>query len=108
MSRFEPGPDPRRGTTGGRKTKARKDVEALARVHTDISIAALAEIVADPEAQAIARVKAAQTLIDRGHGRARQTVEIEGQEVHRVIFEAPLSEEEWQAQFGAKPEKPKA
>ena len=66
VSKFEPGPDPRRNP-GRRKTKARKDVEALARlarVHTTAAIAALARIVEHGEME-IAVVKAAGVVSKR-------------------------------------------
>ena len=44
-------------------------VRALARRHTELAIAALAVIAADPGAPPGARIVAARELLDRGHGR---------------------------------------
>lgn len=63
-----------RANPGGRpKSVAR--VVALARQHTEEAIRNLAEIMGDPGQKGAARVKAAEVLLDRGWGKAPQTVE---------------------------------
>ena len=57
-------------------TRALKEVEALARTHTHLAVATLAEICMDGEAPAAARVSAAGVLLDRGWGRAPQEIRI--------------------------------
>ncbi len=56
--------------------RALKEVEALARTHTHLAVATLAEICMDGEAPAAARVSAAGVLLDRGWGRAPQEIRI--------------------------------
>lgn len=51
-------------------------VQALARGHTDSAIAVLADIMQDGDAPAAARVSAANSLLDRGWGKAAQKVEL--------------------------------
>ena len=58
------------------KPQCLREVEALARTHTTTAISVLAEIATDKTAPASARVSAADTLLDRGWGKAKQVVEI--------------------------------
>ncbi len=44
---------------------------------TEKAIETLAEIMTDPKVRSSARVAAANALLDRGHGRAPQTVKVE-------------------------------
>lgn len=71
-SPFKPGQS---GNPGGR-SKALVAAEALAREHTDTAIRTLVEICKDKRAPGAARVSAASVLLDRGHGKARQTVDL--------------------------------
>jgi len=84
------------GNPGGRP-KAQKDIEALARKYTPAAIAALVAALSGKD-----RVHAAAILLDRGWGKAKTLVEIEGDFALRVICETPLTEDEWQEQFGRK------
>jgi len=84
------------GNPGGRP-KALKDIEALARKYTPAAIEALVAALTGKD-----RVAAANALLDRGWGKAKQLVEIEGDVAMRVICETPLTESEWQEQFGRK------
>lgn len=62
---------------GGRKkgtpNKATADVKAIASQYTDEAIEALAGIMRNGESEA-ARVSAIKELLDRGHGKAMQSV----------------------------------
>jgi len=53
---------------------ALKEVEALARTHTHLAVATLAEVCMSSDAPSAARVSAASVLLDRGWGRAPQTI----------------------------------
>ena len=70
-----PFPKGQSANPGGR-SKALRAVEALAREHTEDAIKALAEVCTSKKAPAAARVSAASALLDRGHGKARQTVDL--------------------------------
>ena len=56
--------------------KAKADIRSLARSHTSSAINVLRTIMNQPKAPAAARVAAAQALLDRGWGKAQQSMEI--------------------------------
>jgi hypothetical protein len=66
--------------TGGRvkgvPNKATADVKAAAQEHTAEAIAALATIMRDSESDA-AKVAAIKEILDRGHGKARQALDVD-------------------------------
>lgn len=79
------------------------EIKSLARVHTETALKTLAGIMQQTDAPPAARVAAAQALLDRGWGKATQTIEAE--HVHRYVAELPalaLSVEEWQKQNAPK------
>ena len=51
-----------------------KEVQALARVHTESAVKTLAEICKDKKAPPAARVSAASALLDRGFGKPAQAI----------------------------------
>ena len=55
-----------------------REVEAIARVHTDLAIDTLAEVCGDKTAPSAARVAAADKLLERGWGKAKQLVQVAG------------------------------
>ena len=67
-----PSPNP-----GGRP-KAIAEVVELAREHTTNAIEKLVEIINNPKANAQARVKAIEVLLDRGYGRPAQALDVTG------------------------------
>ncbi|KXV41820.1 DUF5681 domain-containing protein [Gluconobacter albidus] len=67
------------GNPGG-TPKDLREVIALARSHTVTAIEALAEIAGSPASPESARVSAANALLDRAWGKAKETVEISGQD----------------------------
>jgi hypothetical protein len=54
--------------------KALTDIRSLSRAHTETAIKTLAGIMQQSSAPAAARVAAAQALLDRGWGKAPQTM----------------------------------
>lgn len=76
--------------------KAKADLRSLARSHTETAIKTLVGIMRQPKANPSARVAAAQALLDRGWGKADQTVDVR----HTVSAE-PMSEHEWTSRYGA-------
>ena len=72
--KFKPGDDPRRNASG--RPKIYRTVVDLARKRTVRALKTLTEIMEDATADAGARVKAASVLLDRGWGKAPQTLNI--------------------------------
>lgn len=94
----------KRAKTGGRqkgsKNKSAGDVKALARLHGPDAIARLVSIMTAGESHAV-QVSAARELLDRGYGKAAQT--IEANVTQRMVVEAPLpakTTEEWLERAG--------
>ena len=56
------------------------ELRSLARTHTEAAIAVLAAVMNDAAATPASRVRAAETLLDRGWGRSVQATEITGPE----------------------------
>ena len=61
----------------GNSAKAISDVRDLVRKHTAVAIETLSAIMIDDTAPKSARVMAANGLLDRGWGKAPQTIELE-------------------------------
>jgi hypothetical protein len=76
------------------------DMTALCREHTPLAIATLAEIAAEKANPAAARVAAATALLDRGHGRPPQAMEIGARRIEdvRELSDAELTAIIWAAQ----------
>ncbi len=66
------------GRRKGTPNKATADVKEAAAVYTAGAVATLAEIMQSPEHPAAARVSAANALLDRAHGKPKQSVDVEG------------------------------
>lgn len=63
------------GNPGGQR-KSGYSVSRAAREHTDDAIATLASVMMDEKAPHTSRVAAAAHLLDRGHGKAHQTINV--------------------------------
>ena len=62
------------------------DIRSMARSHTEMSIGVLAKVAASPKANESARVAAANSLLDRGWGKApQQLVGEDGGDIKIVI-----------------------
>lgn len=84
------------------------DIKALARVHTESALRVLSSIMNTIDAPPSARVAAAQSLLDRGWGKANQTIEIEGEIISKVIRTPSVEKniDTWQKQYAdQQPEK---
>ncbi len=66
------------GRPVGAVSQEKKALRELAQQHTEDAIQSLAELCTDHAQPGAVRVAAATALLDRGHGRPSQTVEIEG------------------------------
>ena len=72
MAKFQKGQS---GNPGGRPKEV-AEVRELAREHTEDAINALTEIMKNKDAPPAARVSAANALLDRGFGRAPQSIDL--------------------------------
>lgn len=72
---FRPGQS---GNPGGRP-KQEPGLTQLARKYTEEAIRVVASVLKDPEAKHADRLKAAEILLERGHGRAHQSVDFEAE-----------------------------
>src|SRR5215471_3141182 len=81
------------GNPGGRP-KVVAEVKQLAREHTAEAIQTLASIMSNPKIAPAARVSAANSLLDRGYGKAPQHITGEGGPVYvaRLPTPAPTAE----------------
>jgi hypothetical protein len=69
--------------------KAPLEIRSLARKHTHKAINTLVSIMVEPKAPAAARIMAANSLLDRGWGKAAQLVDVKG--TVRELIEVKLS-----------------
>lgn len=67
------------GRVAGTPNKATADIKALAGEYTEDAIAELARLARSAESEA-ARVSAIKELLDRGHGKPAQAVEVGGKD----------------------------
>lgn len=80
------------GRIAGTPNKATADVKAAAQQYTSEAVKALATIMRDSESDA-AKVAAIKEILDRGHGKARQSLEVDANvtaeitEVRRTIVD---------------------
>jgi hypothetical protein len=66
-----------RGRPPGSPNKATAAVKEAAQSFTTDALETLASIMRDPEHPAAARVSAANALLDRGHGKPAQAIEVD-------------------------------
>lgn len=79
--------------------KAPTEIKSLARSHTDAALKTLVGVMNQNDAPPAARVAAANSLLDRGWGKAEQKLEAE--HVHRYVARLPEKATEistWQQQ----------
>lgn len=67
---FKRGHDPRRHMNGPIDGQRQKSIEALASEHAQLAVGALVDVLSDEDQPAMARVQAAEKLLDRGFGKA--------------------------------------
>jgi hypothetical protein len=71
------GSRPGAGRPAGAVSVEKKALRELAGVHTDAAVAALAALFKDPAQGGMVRVAAANSILDRAHGRPNQSVDLE-------------------------------
>jgi hypothetical protein len=64
--------------------KAPLEIRSLARKHTHKALKTLVSIMVEPKAPAAARIMAANSLMDRGWGKAAQLVDVQG-EIRQLV-----------------------
>lgn len=80
----QPGTPKTGGRVAGTPNKATADVRALAGNYTAQALETLASIMNDVEQPPAARVSAANSLLDRAHGKPRQELEHAGSEKEAI------------------------
>lgn len=85
----------KKGKSGNPKGRPRivSDVRELARQHTDAAIAVLESIMADETEDARARVAAANAILDRGHGKPQQHIDVATTSPIAVQIITPLTKD---------------
>ena len=68
-----------KGISGNPRGRPKRDYDlaALARTHTEAALNTLVEVMSDQKSPASARVQAATSPLDRGYGRAPQSIEVD-------------------------------
>ena len=72
------GARPGAGRKKGAVSQAKRDLATMAKDHAEEALAVLVSVAQNPRAASAARVSAATAILDRGYGRPRQAVELEG------------------------------
>lgn len=67
------------GRPKGAVSKATADIKAAASEYSQSALTTLAEIMGNAQSPAAARVAAANAILDRAHGKPKQSVELEGE-----------------------------
>lgn len=81
------------GRPNGAATKTGLELREAAQAYTDDALTVLAEIMGDKEQPAASRVSAASAILDRGHGKPKQAVDVDANvnatvtEVRRTIVD---------------------
>ena len=78
MAGRKPGGPKTGGRTKGTPNKATASVRDVAKEYTSDAIATLVEVMQDKQAPSAARVSAANSILDRAHGKAPQAIEHSG------------------------------
>lgn len=84
------------GNPTGRPKKLLPDGRSLSdlcKIHTDVAVMALSDILRDDGAPAAARIQAANALLDRGWGKPVQAVEHSGVDGEAVLHVLTMSDE---------------
>ncbi len=95
------GARPGSGRPKGSPNKATRDLKELAQVHTPDALRTLATIMKKGQSEA-ARVAAANSLLDRGYGKAHQTQIIDATVTNHMVMAPPPAKdaEEWAGKHG--------
>lgn len=72
------GKRPGAGRRKGAVSQAKLDIAAMAKEHAEIALKVLVSVANNTKAPSAARVSAASAILDRGFGKPRQSVEVDG------------------------------
>lgn len=72
------GARPGAGRKPGAVSQAKRDLAAMAKDHAEAALKVLVEVANDKKEGGAARVSAASAILDRGYGKPRQQVELDG------------------------------
>lgn len=72
------GKRPGAGRRKGAVSQAKLDISAMAKEHAETALKVLVAVANNAKAPSAARVSAASAILDRGFGKPRQSVELEG------------------------------
>lgn len=81
------GKRPGSGRKRGTPNKATVELKQLAGEYTEEAIQVFVDVMRDPEAPVAVRVAAADKLLDRGHGRPAQSVELANTKVDKELLQ---------------------
>lgn len=73
------GARPGAGRKKGVVSQAKRDIAEMAKEHAETALGVLVSVATNLKQPAAARVAAASALLDRGYGKPRQAVEVDGQ-----------------------------
>jgi hypothetical protein len=79
------GARPGSGRKPGAVAKAKRDLAEMAKDYAAMALKTLADIAETGESEA-ARVSAANSILDRGHGKPAQAVEVSGKNGGAILF----------------------
>jgi hypothetical protein len=96
--------DPRAGRPKGSMNKATAAIKTLAEPYSAEAVKVLAGIMRDTKAPDAARIAACRELIDRGHGKARETLRHEGIEPAKLAVVQISNASEMRALLGTAPD----
>jgi hypothetical protein len=72
------GKRPGAGRKVGAVSQAKREIADMAKDHAETALKVLVDVANNKKAPAAARVSAASAILDRGYGKPRQAVELEG------------------------------
>lgn len=81
------GKRPGSGRKKGAPNKATAELKQLASEYTEGAVKTLVEVMQDREAPAPARIAAANSLLDRSHGKPRQEIELSSSKVDKELLQ---------------------
>lgn len=74
------------GRKPGKVGKAKRELSEMAKEHAERALQTLVDIAQDLEAPHSARVSASNAILDRGYGKAPQSMELTGKDGGPVVF----------------------
>lgn len=80
-----------KGRKKGVPNKATRELRDISRVYTEEAVEALARVMRDKKSPAVAIVAAANSLLDRAHGKPRQALDVQGSLTLEQLVAASLT-----------------